>query len=82
MMHVARSRRKWYPSKLSFVRDDVKGDDLINVDWDLLAAAKKKPDQLKSFVETLKELDQSRIHYKTDEKAEAALNATVSSLEL
>ena len=82
MMHVARSMRKWYPSKLNFVRDDVKGDDLINVDLDLLAAAKKKPDQLKSFVETLKELDQSRIHYKTDEKAEAALNATVSSLEL
>jgi hypothetical protein len=74
--------RKWYPSKLNFVRDDVKGDDLINVDLDLLAAAKKKPDQLKSFVETLKELDQSRIHYKTDEQAEDALNATVSSLEL
>jgi hypothetical protein len=73
--------RKWYPSKLKFVRDDVKGDDLINVDLDLLAAAKKKPDQLKSFVETLKELDQSRIHYKTDEQAEDALNATVSSLE-
>lgn len=80
MLHMARSMRKWYPVELNFVRtSEVSGDDLINIDLKELAATKKKPDQVKSFVETLRELDQSRLGFETRAgEAETDLNPKVS----
>lgn len=64
LLHMGKSMQRWYPVELNFCS----GDDLSNLNLKSLADAKRKPNNEKSFVTTLIELDQSRLNFENNEK--------------
>jgi len=64
MLHMARAMHKWYPVELNYITETSCGDKgVLIVDLKKLTDAKKKPDSVRSFTDTLTELNTSRFRF-------------------
>jgi len=73
MLHMARAMHRWHPVELSYITETNCGDKrVMMVDLEKLTAAKKKPESVRSFVDTLAELDASRLRFEAMDSGETS----------